>query len=82
MSPVARLHSFKLPRNDWLAGLFAFGVFILISAAMAVAQTAGSGERQRRQQAAPNPAICPTMPLSSAMAGDAVMGLPLGIAAT
>jgi hypothetical protein len=81
MSPVAHLHSLTLPRRDWLAGLFAFGVFVLISAGIAVAQAAGSG-RQRRQQVAPNPAICPTMPLSSAMAGGAVMGLPLGKAAT
>jgi len=43
MSPVARLHSLTLPRRDWLAGLFAFGMFVLISAGMAVAQTAGSG---------------------------------------
>ena len=31
-----------IPRRDWLAGLFAFGVFILISAGMAVAKTAGA----------------------------------------
>ena len=41
MSPVARLNSLTLPRRDWLAGLFAFGVFALISAGMAVAQIAG-----------------------------------------
>ena len=81
MSPVARLRSLTLPRRDWLAGLFAFGVFVLISAGMAVAQTAGSGATAA-QQAAPNPAIYPTMPLSSAMAGGAVTGLPLGTAAT
>ena len=39
MSPVARLQSFTLPRRDWLAGRFAFGVFIMISAGMAVAHT-------------------------------------------
>ena len=43
MSPVARLHSLTLPRRDWLAGLLAFGVFVMISAGMAVAQTAESG---------------------------------------
>ena len=29
MSPVARLQSLTLSRRDWLAGLFAFGVFAL-----------------------------------------------------
>ena len=43
MSPVARLQSLTLPRRDWLVGLLAFGVFVLISAGMVVAQTAGSG---------------------------------------
>ena len=77
MSPVARLHSLTLPRRDWLTGLFAFGVFALISAGMAVAQKPDL-RRQRQKQAAPNPAIYPPMPLSSAMAGGAVTGLPLG----
>ena len=42
MLPVVRLHSLTLPRRDWLAALFAFGVFVLISAGIAVAQTTGS----------------------------------------
>ncbi len=42
MLQVVRLHSLALPRRDWLAGLFAFGVFVLISVGIAVSQTTGS----------------------------------------
>ena len=43
MSPVAHRHSMTLKHGNWLAGLLAFAVFALISAGMAVAQSAGSG---------------------------------------
>lgn len=43
MSPVAHRPSMTVQHRKWLAGVLAFAVFALISASMAVAQTAGSG---------------------------------------
>ena len=43
MSPVAHRPSMTVQHRKWLAGVLAFAVFALISAGMAVAQTAGSG---------------------------------------